>query len=121
MRRIALYYRSFLDSAGRIGSASNPHVLRGCAKIGMPVLLWVVLSVVSTAQLPSEPRIDFVRDIQPIFEVHCFACHGPEKQKSGFRLDVKSRALQGGDHYGPMVDPNDPNASPLLDWVKDAK
>ena len=118
MRRIALYYRRFLDSAGRIGSASNSHVLRGCAKIGMPVLLWAVLSVVSTAQLPSEPRIDFVRDIQPIFEVHCFACHGPEKQKSGFRLDVKSRALQGGDHYGPMVDPNDPNASPLLDWVK---
>ena len=84
----------------------------------MPVLLWVALSVVSKAQVPSDSGIDFVRDIQPIFEVHCFACHGPEKQKSGFRLDVKSRALQGGDHYGPMVDPNDPYASPLLDWVK---
>jgi mono/diheme cytochrome c family protein len=87
-------------------------------KLGISVPLWVALSVVARAQVPSDSGIDFLRDIQPIFEVHCFACHGPEKQKSGFRLDVKSRALQGGDHYGPMVDPNDPYASPLLEWVK---
>ena len=28
---------------------------------------------------------------------HCFACHGPSKQKGGLRLDRKSAALKGGD------------------------
>ena len=32
---------------------------------------------------------DFARDIQPILERSCLSCHGPEKQKSGYRLDVK--------------------------------
>jgi mono/diheme cytochrome c family protein len=82
------------------------------------VLFWLALSVASCAQSPSQPQIDFVRDIQPIFEQHCYACHGPQKQKSGLRLDVKSRAFHGGDNYGPMIDPTDPNKSPLLDWIK---
>ncbi|MCY3005618.1 MAG: PSD1 and planctomycete cytochrome C domain-containing protein [Planctomycetota bacterium] len=82
------------------------------------ILLWLALSVASSAQSPIQPAIDFVRDIQPIFEQHCYACHGPQKQKSGLRLDVKSRAFHGGDHYGPMIDPSDPKQSPLLDWVK---
>lgn len=63
-------------------------------------------------------QIDFVRDIRPIFEIHCYSCHGPEKQKSGFRLDIKSKALGGGDNYGPLLDPSAPGSSPLLDWVK---
>ena len=33
--------------------------------------------------------VDFVRDVQPIFEAKCLKCHGAEKQKSGYRLDVK--------------------------------
>ena len=64
-----------------------------------------------------DARVDFVHDVRPIFEKHCYACHGPEKQKSGFRLDVKSKALGGGDHYGPLLDPSSPGSSPLLDWV----
>ena len=40
--------------------------------------------------------VDFVRDIQPIFAKNCYSCHGPQKQKGGLRLDVKSFALAGG-------------------------
>ena len=25
--------------------------------------------------------VDFVREVRPIFEKHCYECHGPEKQK----------------------------------------
>ncbi|MFZ0828730.1 MAG: c-type cytochrome domain-containing protein [Verrucomicrobiia bacterium] len=35
--------------------------------------------------------------MRPIFEQNCFRCHGPEKPKSGFRLDNRSDALKGGD------------------------
>ncbi|CAA9400423.1 MAG: hypothetical protein AVDCRST_MAG64-1667, partial [uncultured Phycisphaerae bacterium] len=29
------------------------------------------------APATSPPAIDFVRDVRPILEAHCYACHGP--------------------------------------------
>jgi hypothetical protein len=46
------------------------------------------------AQVPS--RIDFVRDVQPIFRDHCLSCHGPGLQMGGVRLDRRRDALRGG-------------------------
>ncbi len=44
-----------------------------------------------------EPRkIDFQRDVQPIFKARCYGCHGPKQQKNGFRLDRRSNAMRGG-------------------------
>ncbi len=40
-----------------------------------------------------ERRIDFVKDVQPIFTTTCISCHGPKQQKGGLRLDVRSSAL----------------------------
>lgn len=50
----------------------------------------------SARQLPAASRIDFVRDVRPIFERHCYDCHGPEKQMNGFRLDRRADARRGG-------------------------
>jgi ankyrin repeat protein len=41
-------------------------------------------------------KVDFVRDIQPLFKAHCTGCHGPKQQKNGFRLDRRRDALRGG-------------------------
>lgn len=38
--------------------------------------------------------VDFVREVRPIFEKHCYECHGAEKQKNDYRLDIKSVALK---------------------------
>ena len=46
------------------------------------------------AQLPA--RIDFQRDVQPIFREHCIGCHGPGQQMSGLRLDRRADAMRGG-------------------------
>ncbi|HAC91220.1 MAG TPA: hypothetical protein DCF63_11415 [Planctomycetaceae bacterium] len=62
-------------------------------------------------------KVDFVRDVRPIFEQHCYSCHGAEKQKSGLRLDIKSQAFQGGDGHGPSIVPNKLNESPLIIFV----
>ena len=40
--------------------------------------------------------MDFVRDVRPILEEHCFDCHGAEKQKSGLRLVSTVGILRGG-------------------------
>jgi len=44
----------------------------------------------------------FAEVIQPILLERCSACHGPEKQKSGLRLDSLEAMLKGG-HSGPAL------------------
>jgi hypothetical protein len=39
-------------------------------------------------------QVDFLADVQPIFENTCYKCHGPMKQKGNYRLDDKSVALK---------------------------
>ena len=46
---------------------------------------------------------DFKRDIKPIFAENCYSCHGPEKHKSGLRLDQKTDAYRGGDSGAAIV------------------
>lgn len=58
--------------------------------------------------------VDFAREVKPIFEQHCYECHGDKKQKGGLRLDVKEAALKGGDSKGPDIVPGEPKRSPLL-------
>src|SRR5688500_11108578 len=62
-------------------------------------------------------KVDFVKDVQPILAARCVTCHGAAKQRSEFRLDVKSIALKGGDSGKPAVIPGDAAASPLIRYV----
>ena len=71
------------------------------------------------ADLPPavERPVDFVKDIQPIFQQACVKCHGPEKQKGSFRLDVKAAAFKGGDEHSPAIIPGKSAESPLIHLV----
>ncbi|MDG2324638.1 MAG: hypothetical protein P8M08_14075, partial [Akkermansiaceae bacterium] len=42
-------------------------------------------------------KVDFEKEIKPIFEERCIKCHGPDKQKSELRLDQRAVMLKGGD------------------------
>src|SRR6476469_3450605 len=48
-------------------------------------------------------KVDFVKQIQPIFESSCYTCHGPKMQMAGLRLDEKSAALTGGQSGAVIV------------------
>ena len=65
---------------------------------------------------PVQRKVDFVKDVQPIFAASCVGCHGPDKQKSGMRLDAKQIALTGGD-LGPAILPGKSADSPLIHYV----
>jgi hypothetical protein len=39
-------------------------------------------------------KIDFVRDVQPIFQENCISCHGPSQQMNGLRLDRRSSVIR---------------------------
>ncbi len=66
---------------------------------------------------------DFVKDVRPILERSCYGCHGPEKQKSGYRLDVREIAIKGGESGEAAIIPHDAKRSPLIKFVsgKDAE
>jgi hypothetical protein len=51
--------------------------------------------------------------IRPLLITRCGDCHGPDTQESGLRLDVRHRALKGGD-FGPVIVPGDAAASELV-------
>ncbi|MFT3880473.1 MAG: DUF1549 domain-containing protein [Gemmatales bacterium] len=63
-----------------------------------------------------KPAIDFTQQIAPLFQKHCYQCHGPEKQKNGLRLDQREAALKGGD-LGQAIVPGQSSKSPLYRYV----
>ena len=85
------------------------------------LLIFVVASIPADAEkqkslkLPPafKGKVEFVKQIRPILEQKCFKCHGPEKQKSGLRLDAKKAALQGGDD-GPVFVAGKPAESEII-------
>ena len=76
-----------------------------------------MLVAFSYVSLLHAQTIDFVRDVRPIFQKHCYECHGDKKQKSGLRLDVKQAAFKGGDGYGETFSPGKSGDSPLIRLV----
>ncbi len=64
----------------------------------------------------SQAKVDFQKDIQPIFEQNCYGCHGPNTQLSTFRLDLKESALAGG-RLGKDILPGEALGSPLYGRV----
>jgi Planctomycete cytochrome C/Ankyrin repeats (3 copies)/Squalene-hopene cyclase C-terminal domain len=64
-------------------------------------------------------RVDFRRDVQPIFREHCYGCHGPELQMNGFRLDRRADAMRGGQQTN--IGPGNADGSRLYQRVAGGK
>jgi len=62
-------------------------------------------------------KVDFLRDIQPIFQANCWRCHGEQKASGQLRLDNKAAAMKGG-ISGAVIVPGDSTASRLLRRVR---
>jgi uncharacterized membrane protein len=60
------------------------------------------------------PGTVFGDAVQPILEKHCFACHGPEKQKGEYRMDQFAALLTGGKSGATAIVPGQLGQSELL-------
>jgi len=78
------------------------------------ILSFGLLACSASAQDASPAaKVDFVRDVLPIFRSSCLKCHGPEKPKGQFRLDSRSPAMKGG-VGGKAILPGRSADSPLI-------
>jgi mono/diheme cytochrome c family protein len=74
-----------------------------------------LFALLSTSALAAP--VDFIHEVRPIFEKHCYECHGETKHKGGLRLDVKAAAMKGGDNHGPNIIPGKAVESSLIHLV----
>ncbi len=61
--------------------------------------------------------VDFTREIRPILERSCLSCHGPEKQKGGFRVDSLPALIRGGETHAPAILPGNSANSAIIHLV----
>ena len=64
----------------------------------------------------SAKKIDFKKDIQPIFAKSCMDCHDSGTGMGGFRLEKREEALKGGDS-GKAILPGKSDKSSLIHYV----
>jgi ankyrin repeat protein len=90
-----------------------------------------------SAQAPA--KVDFGRDVQPLFQTYCIGCHGPSQQMNGLRLDRRRDAMRGGtiavigpgnsagsrlylkligNQYGPQMPPTGPLSPGQISVIK---
>jgi mono/diheme cytochrome c family protein len=70
----------------------------------------LALLLAAASAVLAEDRVEFNRDIRPIFSDTCFACHGPDeaKMKGKLRLDSLEAARRGGKSGDPAIVPGYP-------------
>ena len=85
----------------------------------MPTIckIFSICVFVSTLTI-SDAKVDFENDVLPLLQDYCMDCHGPDKQKSGFRLDRRVHLLKGGDSGLLAMVPGKPEESYLMEVIQ---
>ncbi|MDA0589430.1 MAG: PSD1 and planctomycete cytochrome C domain-containing protein [Planctomycetota bacterium] len=92
--------------------------MRSPALVAVLVIASSFRAPIAEDELPPavDRKVDFVKDVKPLFAKHCLSCHGSEKQEAGFRLDMQAAALAGGDG-GASILPENSADSLLIRYV----
>jgi cytochrome c553 len=73
--------------------------------------------VVVLASTAAAAEVDFSRDIQPLLARRCVACHGPDTQEAGLRLDEQAGATRQLDSGGRAIVPGASVESAMLERI----
>src|SRR5262245_15260114 len=92
---------------GRYDTLTMPRVARGTS-------MFVGLILVVCARAQSQIQVDFNRDIKPIFNKSCVACHGGVKQASGLSFSLREKATAPARSGDIAIVPGDPAKSELI-------
>jgi len=75
-----------------------------------------VFALPLAAGLRAEDKVQFNRDVRPIFSDTCFQCHGPDekKRKAGLRLDTRETAVKPAESGDIAIVPGKPEESEMV-------
>ncbi|MDA0840462.1 MAG: PSD1 and planctomycete cytochrome C domain-containing protein [Planctomycetota bacterium] len=62
----------------------------------------ILLLLAAPAESQESVPVDFAKQVRPIFEKHCYKCHGSKEQKGGLRIDAHRFVEEGGDSGKPI-------------------
>src|SRR5262249_23350506 len=105
---------------------------------GYRIAPWVFFTLAFAGLLRGQApaKVDFGRDVLPIFRQNCIDCHGPAQQISGLRLDRRSAVLNrkgvvpgssdnsflfhriSGTAYGRQMPPTGPLRTEQIEVIK---
>jgi uncharacterized membrane protein len=105
---VAGHYGGNLTHGSRYLTENAPEFVRDLLDDDQPVA-----SNSTPAELDEKQKF-FVEKVQPIFNSKCVTCHGSEKQKGGYRLDLPELALKLGKSGKPAIVPGDPTESQMV-------
>jgi mono/diheme cytochrome c family protein len=77
---------------------------------------------VDTSKLPlaSEKKIDFVKDLKPLFEKACFSCHGVKPRAKGkYFMNNREKTLAGGSSDEKAIIVGKSDKSPFVHYIAD--
>ncbi len=66
-------------------------------------LLLLIMATLGDHVAAGGSPLHFERNIQPIFEANCMACHGSQTHQSGLVLETVVSILKGGALEGPAI------------------
>jgi hypothetical protein len=75
-----------------------------------------VAVILSVRPLCADEPVDYLRNVKPVLQERCYACHGALKQESALRLDTAAAIQQGG-NSGPAIVPGKVDESRLIERV----
>lgn len=80
------------------------------------VRITLLLSFVLAGLLAETPvdKVNFEKEVYPVFENHCLVCHGPKEQKARLRLDARSFVFNPHRQSGPIIVKGDSKGSLLV-------
>jgi hypothetical protein len=114
MRRVPFFSRIDvrLQSLRWIGGEESR--MHGLPRLCRSPAVWLAISIGQILQPAVALAVDFAREVQPLLARRCYACHGPETQEAGLRLDDQSAATRQLDSGRRAIVAGRPEASELL-------
>jgi len=88
------------------------------AAVGISCLVHAAESTPDAAPGADAPKVDFLREVQPLLAKRCFACHGPDEAESGLSFSNREAAFAKTDSGEHAIVAGDTEASTLIARIK---